>query len=43
MEKMPYRSELDAMMLDSEFIGSVSADVVSTDWREPMHDRCSRC
>ena len=36
MEKMPYRSELDAMMLDSEFLGSVSADVVSTDWREGL-------
>jgi [ribosomal protein S5]-alanine N-acetyltransferase len=36
MEKMPYRSELDVTTLQSGFIGSVSADVVSTDWRDGL-------
>jgi [ribosomal protein S5]-alanine N-acetyltransferase len=36
MEKMPYRSELDVTALQSGFIGSVSADVVSTDWRDGL-------
>jgi [ribosomal protein S5]-alanine N-acetyltransferase len=36
MEKMPYRSELDATTLETAFIGSVSADVVSTNWRDGL-------
>ena len=36
MEKMPYRSELDSTMIGSEFIATVSADVVSTDWRDGL-------
>jgi RimJ/RimL family protein N-acetyltransferase len=36
MEKMPYRSELDVTTLQSGFIGSDSADVVSTDWRDGL-------
>lgn len=36
MEKMPYRSELDSTMIESGLIATVSADVVSTDWRDGL-------